>query len=487
MIKSSYITQKSPVFSVLSQDQAYEIHRATMEVLRRTGFKVHSKKGIKLLKQAGAIVNGDNVKIPEFIVEECIRLAPKGFALYDREGNKAFDLEKGKFTFGNSPGSPNTRDALTHEIRPTVVKDIENGALIADACPNIDWIMPMGSVSDVPPQVGALHEFMAAVTNTQKPICFLTLSHEETEIVLEMAATVAGGMDRLRERPFVVHYPEPITPLIVPSETVDRIMYTANLGLPLIVGAIPQSGSTSPATLAGTLVLDNAESLMGLIIAQLTRAGTPFILGGFPTITDLSNGNMAFGSPEMSLMLSAYQDVNKLYGLPTWGTAGCSDSKTIDAQAGIESTFSIITQALAGVNFIHDVGFLDHAMICSPEMLVMGDEVIGMAKRFLKGIEINSETLATDIIDKVGPGGNFLAEKHTFDHFRKEHWIPGLITRQRYEKWENDGKKTMEERIQEKTRDILENHKVPQLEDSVLSELNRIKKEGEKKLIKHLT
>ena len=487
MIQSSYIAQKAPVFSVLSQDQAYEIHRATMEVLRRTGFKVLSKEAIELLKKAGAHVNGDIVKIPEHIVEECIRLAPKGFALYDREGNKAFDLEAGKFTFGTSPASPNTLDALTHEVRPTLVKDIENGALISDACPNIDWVMPLGSVSDVPTQAGALHEFMATVTNTQKPICFLTLSPRELEIVLDMAATVAGGMDRLVERPFLVHYPEPITPLVVPSETADRIIYTANLGLPLIVGPIPQSGSTSPVTLAGTLVLNNAESLMGLIIAQLTKPGTPYILGGFPTVTDMLSGNMSFGAPEMSLMFCAYEDVVRLYGLPTWGTAGCSDAKTIDAQAGIESTFSCITQALAGVNFIHDVGFLDHAMICSPEMVVMGDEVIGMTKRFLQGIEINPETLATDIINKVGPAGNFLQEDHTFNHFRKEHWIPSLITRKTYDQWENDGKKTMEDRIQEKARNILENHKVPQLKDSVLSELDRIKKEGEKELIQLLT
>ena len=487
MIQSSYIAQNSPVFSIFSQDQAYEIHRATMEVLSKTGFKVLSKETISLLKRAGAHVSGDNVKIPEYIVEECIRLAPKGFSLYDREGNKAFELEGRKFTFGTSPASPNTRDPLTKEVRPTTVKDIERGALVADACPNIDWVMPLGSVQDVPTQAAELYEFIATVTHTRKPICFLTLSPRGLEMVLEMAAQVAGGMDCLIERPFLVHYPEPITPLVVPAETADRILYTARLGLPLIVGPIPQSGSTSPVSLAGTLVLNNAESLMGLIIAQLKNPGTPFILGGFPTVMDMSTGNMSFGAPEMSLMISAYEDIAKLYGLPTWGTAGCTDSKTIDAQAGIESTFSCITQALAGVNFIHDVGFLDHAMICSPEMVVMGDEVIGMTKRFLKGIEINSETLAREVINKVGPGGNFLQEDHTYNHFRNEHWIPSLMTRKTYEIWKNDGEKTLEDRIREKACDIIETHTVPQLPDSVLSELERLKKEGEKELIHLLT
>ena len=481
-MQSSFVSQNSPHFSVLSQDQAHEIHRASLEVLEKTGYIVQCEEAIKLLKKAGASVDGENVKVPQHIVEECIRLTPKGFVLYDREGNRAIEVEGRKSYFGTNPASPNTQDALTYEVHPTRVEDIARTALIADALPNIDWVMPPGSVQDAPIGTGELYEFEATVTNTQKPIIFLTFSSRALELTYEMAAEVAGGMDRLQERPFIVAYPEPITPLVYPREVAEKILYTAGLGMPVIGGPADQAGSTSPVSMAGTLVLMNAESLMGLVMAQLKRAGAPYVLGGVPTVMDMATGNMSFAAPEMSLMTAAYVDVAQFYGIPTWGTAGCSDAKTLDQQAGIESTFSCFAQALGGVNLIHDVGYLDMGMISSAEMLVMGDEVIGMVKRFLQGVEVNSEMLAREVIEKVGPAGNFLMEDHTHRHFRKEHWIPTLMARQAFDEWESEGAKTMGKKIQEKIRNILETHKVPALADSVIEGLDRIKNQGVKEL-----
>ena len=289
-------------------------------------------------------------------------------------------------------------------------------------------------------------------------------------------------MDRLTERPFLIAYPEPITPLVYPREVAEKLLYTAELGMPVIGGPADQAGATSPVTLAGTLVLMNAETLMGLVLSQLKRPGTPYVLGGVPTVMDMATGNLCQGAPELSLMTAAYGDVARFYGLPTWGTAGCSDAKTLDQEAGIESAFSCLAQALGGMNLIHDVGYLDMGMICSAEMLVMGDEVIGMVKRFLQGIEVNPETLAREVIEKVGPGGNFLQEDHTYQYFRKEHWIPTLMARQKYDAWEKEGRKTMGDRIKEKIQDILETHKVPPLADSTLRELGRLKEEGEREL-----
>jgi len=481
MIQSSFTVQRSPRFSVLSEDQVHEIHRASLEVLQKVGYRVLSDEAVKILKKAGATVDGDMVKTPEHIVEECLRLAPKGFVLYDRSGNRALEVEGRKTYFGTNPASPNTRDALTQEIHPTQVEDIARGALIADALPNIDWIMPQGTVQGIP-HAGELYEFEAAVTHTEKPIIFLTFSCRALELTYEMAAQVAGGMDRLRERPFVVAYPEPITPLVYPEEVARKIVYTAGLGMPVIGGPAPQAGSTSPVSMAGTLTITHAESLMGLVLSQLTRPGTPYVLGGVPTVMDMATGNMSFAAPEMSLMAAAYVDIAQSYGLPTWGTAGCTDAKAFDQQAGIESTFSCLTQALGGVNLIHDVGYLDMGMIASAEMLVMGDEVIGMVRRFVQGIEVNADMVARDIIEHVGPGGNFLMEDHTHRYFREEHWIPTLMARQSYDQWKGEGEKTMGDRIREKVRSILETHKVPNLPESVLAEIDRIKKKGEKEL-----
>ena len=482
MIQSSFVSQRSPAFSVLSQDQVHEIHRASLEVLEKTGYRILSEEAVKLLKGAGARVEGDIVKTPQHVIEECLRLAPKGFVLYDRDGNRALEVEGRKSYFGTSTASPNTRDALTAEVHPTRVEDIARGALIADALPNIDWVMPMGSSQDVPSLSAELHEFEAVVTHTRKPIVFIAYSLRGHQLVYEMAAQVAGGMDRLRERPFLVAYPEPITPLVYPKEVAEKLLYTAGLNMPVIAAPAGQAGATNPVTMAGTLVLINAETLMGLVLSQLKNPGTPFVLGGNPSIMDMATGNVSMGAPEFSLMTAAYGDIARSYGFPSWGTAGCSDAKTPDQQAGIESAFGCLAQALGGINLIHDVGYLDTGMVCSAEMLVMGDEVIGMVKRFIQGIEVNGETLARELIEKVGPGGNFLQEEHTVRYFRQEHWSPSLMARQTYDAWENEGGKTMGDRVQEKVRHILETHKISPLPDSVLDELERIKREGEQEL-----
>ena len=176
------------------------------------------------------------VKIPRYIVEECIRTAPKGFTIYDRAGNRALEVEGRKSYYGTSTASPNTRDIFTGEIRKTSVADIALGARVADALPNIDWVMPMGSSQDVSPFAADLYEFEAVVTNTTKPIVFIGYTPRGVELVYEMAAEVAGGLDRLQERPFLMLYPEPISPLVFPEDVVDRMFVAADLGMPQIPG-----------------------------------------------------------------------------------------------------------------------------------------------------------------------------------------------------------------------------------------------------------
>jgi trimethylamine--corrinoid protein Co-methyltransferase len=198
----------------------------------------------------------------------------------------------------------------------------------------------------------------------------------------------------------------------------------------------------------------------------------------------MSTGLLSIAAPEMSLALAAQAEVAQSFGLPTWGLAGGTDAKVLDAQAGSESAFSILAQGLSGLNLIHDVGYMDNGMICSAAQLVLGDENIGMAKRFIRGIEVNREALARELIEKVGPGGHFLEEKHTLEHFKNELWMPGLMTRAAREDWQSQGAKDMATRIHEKLRDIVESHQAPSLPDKTLAALNAVKHKGEKELIK---
>jgi trimethylamine--corrinoid protein Co-methyltransferase len=188
---------------------------------------------------------------------------------------------------------------------------------------------------------------------------------------------------------------------------------------------------------------------------------------------DMATGISSYGAPELSLMMSAYADVIHSYGIPVYGTAGCSDSKLPDEQAAIEATFSILCGALSGANLIHDVGVVDIGMTVSLEAFVMCNEIIAMTKRIVGGMPVTPETLAFDVIERVGPGGHFLDDVHTLRHFR-EHLHSKLIDRQRYDRWTAGGALSMRERLRAKVRQILHEHKPDPLPEDIQGELARI-------------
>lgn len=486
MIQTARTQTRSVDMRVLTDDQIWEIRQAAFEVIEKSGFRCLHEEAKKMLAASGAWVKDDIVKIPRFIVEGCLATVPQGWTIYDRNGNRAMEVEGRKSHYSTSTASPNTKDALTGEYHETRVADIAIGAKVADALPNIDFVMPMGSSQDVDGNVADLYEFEAVVTNTTKPMVFIGYTPTGCKYVLEMASIVAGGADRLRERSFVILYPEAISPFVFPQEVVDRIFVAADRFIPQVPGATAQPGATSPMTLAGTVVQITAEALIHIVLAQLRNPGCPVSMSGNMGVLDMSTALMAFGAPESSLGLAAHAEVSQSFGLPTWGLAGATDSKCIDAQAGIESTFGILSQALAGLNLIHDVGYVASGMACSCEQLVMGNEIIGMTKRFVDGITVNSETLARDVIDAVGPGGNFLAQRHTVDHVRKELWQARLLNRQPIETWKDSGHSTMEMRVKDEVRNIVETHEPEPLDSKVRDELNRLKRDGEKEILARL-
>jgi trimethylamine--corrinoid protein Co-methyltransferase len=468
---------------MLTDDQVYEIARAAFEILEKVGYKVLHAGVRKMLQSAGALVEEDRVKVPEFIVRHCLSSAPKGWTLYDRQGRRAFDVSGRKSYYGTSTASTNTKDALTGEYRPTRVEDLALAAKVADALENIDWVMPFGSVQDVPAVAADLHEFFATVTNTVKPIVFLAYSPRGAELIYDMAAEIAGGADKLREKPFLVFYPEPVSPLIMPVDVADRILLAADRFMPQMMGPCIQPGATGPVTMAGAVAQGLAESMFCITVAQLRRAGCPVGLGCNFGIMDMSQGLMSTAAPEMSLALTAQAEVAQSFGLPTWGLAGATDAKVLDAQAGSEATYHILAQGLSGLNLIHDVGYMDMSMACGVEQLVLGNDIIGMVKQFLKGFEVSAEHLALETIAQVGPGANYLQQRHTVSHFRSELWRSRVFTRQPFAAWKAEGAKDTEARVREEIRRILGTHRSPPLPAGVLMELERIKVTGEKELI----
>ena len=484
MINTSSTEHGTNVFKMFTEDQIQEIFYATFDVMRTVGFKILHGDARKMLKKAGAIVKDDSVKVPEHIVRECLRQAPKGWTIFDRTGKRAMEVTGRKSYFGTSTAAPNTMDAYTGEVRETLLDDIGNGAKIADALSNIDFVMPFGSSQDVPGDACDIFEFPVVVSNTTKPIVFIGYSGRGVELVYEMAAAVAGGLDSLQERPFVMAYPEPIAPMVYPDHVIDRLFAAADLKMPQIPGASVMLGATGPITVAGAVVQALSESFMCLTLAQLRSPGCPVALSTNMGIMDMSTGLSSFGEPTKSLATCAHAQVAQYLGMPTGGLAGATDSKVIDAQAGSEAAFHIMAQAMGGLNLIHDIGYTDSAMCCSPQQLVLGNELVGMVKHFMKGITINRATLSREVIEAVGPGGQYLDQEQTMENFCEQLWHSKLMDRKPRKKWEAAGSKDMATRVGEKIFDILETHCPIPLDGKIMDELMRIRKNGEKELIK---
>ncbi|MFQ5873087.1 MAG: trimethylamine methyltransferase family protein, partial [Dehalococcoidia bacterium] len=292
--------------------------------------------------------------------------------------------------------------------------------------------------------------------------------------VLEMAAAVAGGTDALRERPFVLPYFNSVSPLGYNTDTLDNLLLLAEWGIPVIFSPAPMAGATGPVTLAGTVTTSNAEALGGLVISQLKHPGVPFITGSEAAIMYMRTANIAFGAPEQGILMMAAVEMAHYYGLPVAGLGCATDSIGLDQQTALEQMMGAYSCVLAGVHLVPFVGFLEAGLTFSLESAVMGDEIIGMVRRIMRGVPIDDEALAMETIRSVGPGGNFLDTEHTFRHFKKEQWQPSLLCRTTYDSWVERGGKLMGQRVKEKLEGIIESHQVKPLSEGVRARMSEI-------------
>jgi trimethylamine--corrinoid protein Co-methyltransferase len=449
----------TPQFRVLSDDQIEEVFHAALEVLGRTGSRIHSAEALDLLGGAGChISDGDLVRIPSWLVKESLNTAPSRIVIAGRDRSRRIHLEKNKFCFGTGSDCPSMVDPYTDEVRKYSFDDVVNAARISDALPNIDFHMSLGLTSGVFAQTYDRPQLLAMLKGTSKPLVITAVDREGLADQYAMACEVLGGPEEFAKTPLFVVYIEPSSPLTSSVEAVEKILYAAETGIPAIFTPCIMAGGTGPVTLAGTMVQALAEYLTGVVMAQLKRKGAGVIMGGVNSPMDMTTSILSYGAPELALVSAAMTDVSKWLGVPMFSTAGCSDSKVLDQQAAIEATLSITVAALSGANLIHDVGYLESGLLGSFDMLVMSDEVIGMAKRILRGIGVTPETLAVDVIEQVGPGGHYLTQEHTRTHFKTETWFPTLIDRQMRRTWEASGGLTMAERVRAKVKDILDHH-----------------------------
>lgn len=481
--RSNYVANASTMLSVLSPSQCEEVLLAAQEILMRTGVTFHDDEAIQIMKKAGCHVDGIKVKIPSYIVDRALRTVPHRVTLCNsRTGSRDVLLEGNNAYFGTGSDTPYYIDPYTGERKRSSTQSVSWACKVIDALPNLDFVMSLGIVQDVPLLISDRHQFEAQILNTSKPI--VTTAHDIYGFadIIEMCEIVVGGEEELRKNPIMTLYAEPISPLQHAWEAATKLILAAKKVLPVVYTPCVMAGGTVPATMAGVLATGLAESLSGLVLHQNTKEGSPFIMGGVFTIMDMKSTIFSYGSPEFNLLMSALADMAHYLKLPMFGTAGCSDSCIPDEQAGIEAALSIAMTAMSGPNLNHDVGYVEYGSTASLDLLVIANDIIGMARRMTRGIEVNEETLALDIIDKVGPGGHFLSEDHTFRHFKTESWFPSIINRQRYEMWEASGSKTLTQVANEKSRDIIENYEPDPLPKDVQKKIRAIVERAESKL-----
>ncbi len=456
-----------PTIRTLSEEQVRDIHYATLEIMSQDGVDMQDPQGRELLLEAGAWESNGRIKIPENVLVDALASAPSRIPMHNRLGELVMPLELGKVFFGTGSDTIFTHDINTGERRRTTAQDVEDIARVADALENITFVMSMGVPEDVPVKDTFIHEFIRLIRGSVKPNVYTSQDRRDMEDIYKIAAAVAGGEQELQEKPFLLHYAEPISPLLINEESLQKIAFCAEKGIPSAYIPSPNPGGGGPITIAGAITVGNVECLVGLIISQLIRPGAPFLYGMNTAAFDMKTTIVSYGSPEWSLGMSAWTEMARYYNLPVWGYAGASDSKVVDTQAGIEATFSIMSAFLSRCTLNHDVAYIEYGTTSSMEMLVIADEIISMTRRFMEGVPVNRETLALDAIARVHPGSGFVADEHTLQHFRECQWAPRIIDRKRYDLWEKAGKTDMYERANSRAKQLLAQHQVPPLSASV--------------------
>lgn len=480
-MKINQTENKSTQFRVLSENQIEEIFYSALEVLERTGGHIYHDEALELFKNSNAIVKGNRVRIPTTMVEEALNFYPRKITLKGRNGNRSLHLQKDTVAFGTGSDLPFTYDRKTGERRRTTYQDVTNAAKLVDGLSNYDFFMSHGIVGDAPnPQTYDRHQFMAMLENCTKPMVVTSVNGEGLEDLYKMGSLIQGGEDEFRLNPLFVVYIEPISPLKNDSTAVEKLLFAAEKKIPAMYTPCPSSGATAPATMAGMLVQSLAETLLAAVLCHLKSPGMPLIMGGVTTLLDMKKSTYSYGAPELSLASAANTDISKWLNLLMFSTGGCTDAKILDEQAASEQMMNLFYAYLSGANLIHDVGYIDHGTNASLESLVMNQEMMGMVKQFGKGINTDDDHLALDLIEKQGPGGEYVTTDHTFEYW-KEWYRPELQDRSDYETWVKNGSKTMGDRVKERTQDMLDNYQPEPLDKNLEKELRKIVEDADKR------
>jgi len=428
---------RSSLYQPLSEADVRTIADAAFEVLQKSGMAVYSATARKAFAEAGASVEegGNVVKLPRSLVEDAIASNPSSVTLYSRDGRHDAVLEKNRVHYGTGGTAIYVLDPDTGRRYPSTLDDVILCARMVDALEHVHVF----TINVFPNEVEDVDEidvnrFFHSLDHTTKHVMGGVYSMRGCRQAVEAAEMIAGGEERLRRRPFVSFITLIISPFKIDDHYGEMTCYLAEKGLPVVVPTEPICGTTSPITLAGNVLTHVAETLAGIALVQCVRKGAPGIFGSVGSITNLRTMDHVGGAIERAMINAAVSQMAQHFELPLYSTGGTTDAKHVNVQAAYESAMSSLLVAMSGANYIHDIaGLMESDLTVSYEKLVVDNEILGMCQRVLRGIEVNDETLAADLIVEKGPGKDFTAEEHTVRHMRSEFFVPQLANRQKRE------------------------------------------------------
>ena len=462
--------------SVLSCEQVEAISRASFDVLARVGVVLPHEETLHRLADSGAEVDIEDqrVRLPGELVQRCLESCGKSFTIYGRDRERTARFGQGTRNYNSIAGEASWLDDDTLTRRYAVLGDVRTACIVGDALERLTIVGAMADPHDVPGAVQDVFVLREMLKHTTKPIHFWFNTRQSARYVSEMLIAAAGSEEEAARFPLTYNFLEPISPLRFAFNGVDLLYEGARFPLPVSIGPMTQAGATGPVTLAGTMAQQNAEILAGICVTQMVRAGTPVCYGGIPHAFDMRTTQMIFAGPEQALMAVGLTQVARSYGLPVYINVGLTDSKLPDAQAGLEAGITLAAGAAAGADIFGHLGICGVDQATSLTMLVMQHELIGYVERLMAGIEVSPEMIALEVIERVGPGGNYLAEDHTARHFRAEHWFPELLDRQFFDAWAAAGATDMRARCRQKLDHILRTHEPEPPCEELSAELDRI-------------
>lgn len=449
------------LLQLLSPEDVEEIHSKSLTVLEKVGVNVKNNEALHLLKNAGCEVNSEKkiVRIPQHLVKTCLSKTPSIIRLYRRDGKHEETVGKDNTVFNPGSSAVYFSDHTTGEIRQPFSRDLVDLVKLVDALEFIQAQSTAMVPSEVPEAIADTYRLYLVLKNSTKGMITGAFTKRGLIDMKRLLEIVAGGEERLAKRPTAIFDVCPSSPLMWSDTTCQNLIDCAKFSIPAEIIPAPQMGATSPITLAGTLVQFNAEFLSGLVISQITKPGSPVIYGGSPTTFDMRYLSSRLGSVENIMVACAAAQIAKHYHLPSHAYLGLSDSKSLDAQSGVETSFGVLLGTLAGVNVVSGPGMLVFENCQSLEKLVVDNEICGMALRLADGITTNKDAFAYDVIKNVGPGGNYLGQKHTLNWFEKEYFTPSdVINRLTLEAERKQGSKDIVKKARETVDKVLKEH-----------------------------